>query len=48
MHRWISLDSLGTVPIPSPHRRAIDDLLSQEPRQSQLNPGQSSAITFQA
>jgi hypothetical protein len=24
--RWVSIDSLDTIPIPSPHRRAIFDL----------------------
>ena len=30
--RWISIDSLDSIPVPSPHRRAIDALISKRPR----------------
>jgi A/G-specific adenine glycosylase len=30
--RWIDIDSIASVPIPSPHRRAIEDLLSRPRR----------------
>ena len=46
--RWISLDSLATIPIPSPHRRAINDLLGREGWPRQLNPNRSSAIRSRA
>jgi A/G-specific adenine glycosylase len=30
--RWISIDSLDSIPVPSPHRRAIAALVSKRPR----------------
>ncbi len=27
-HRWFGIDELGSIPLPSPHRRALDALLS--------------------
>lgn len=30
--RWFSLDSLSQIPLPSPHRRAVSQLILREPR----------------
>lgn len=30
LQRWFPLDSLGSIPLPSPHRRAVSHLLAQE------------------
>ncbi|MEY2527480.1 MAG: A/G-specific adenine glycosylase [Verrucomicrobiota bacterium] len=32
--RWIDIDSIASVPIPSPHRRAIEDILSRPRRRN--------------
>jgi hypothetical protein len=32
--RWFQIDSIDSIPIPSPHRRAIASLLSPAPAQS--------------